>query len=314
MTDDTSLPTWAAQCRDAGLNGIRLKKSLSREPARSQLAHWEATGRIVRRQKKNTTFLIWAEAIPDVHELVQRLRNQAAARGSEGIAASEINKEVPPWVAPGLVEQAVQMLQSNGEWVARTKGKKTHYYAADCAPPDAQTLALQKAKADLEQKLAAGEAWAENLLLGKRTGKTWPHVRRLLDEGVRQGHIERLEIWTSPEKKIIAYRRRPATRPDCAPPPPVETLDWPAIAATARRLSSRHLDGAVTFEEVADELGVTPLVIKTAIRDRLQRQTGEVLLIPGEPGQVRDYPNARLEWQGGTYLRFRLQHAVTRHD
>lgn len=282
--------------------GVPVSKSMQQGEAKALLTQLEAEGRIIRWKQRKSVRLVWADNLPSSEEVASRLRNLAARRGAEGLTAKDAEKEAAASLIPQRYQQVLDHLIRTGEWVERKHGKSVRYYLAGCEPPDRATLALETEKAKVEEKLAAGAVWTEPALLGRGKGKGKAALKEWIQEGVRSGRLEALEVWTSASQKVTAYRLR-LRQPE---PEKEGFCSWDRITSTARALARRHLDGAVSFEEVAEALGVTPLVIKAAVREHLANGGGQLVLLQGEPSQVRDYPNARLEWQGQSFLRFRV--------
>lgn len=198
-----------------------------------------------------------------------------------------------------------RLLQA-GDWVERRKGNRTRFYSFAWAPPEPQEMARKEIERRLaDPALIDGSAVETTYLMRGVPTPLRATLRDLLEQAVATGRLERIRVRLSAKRQIEAVRLASHAPPTQSPSMP----SWEDVAGAARRAGARHMDGAASFEEIASLLGVTPLAVKTVVLERLESGQGGLVLIPGEPNQVRDYAQARLEWRGQTFLRMALTHA-----
>lgn len=295
-----------SQCREAGLKGIKRPggKSAALLEALQSLVN---SGEVVERASGKKRLLFLRTALPTVDDLVTRLREDAALYGGEGMKSKDL--AAYRLASPDHLERALGQLERDGELVAVPLKTSITYYRPGFAPapkpkappkPTPRELAVKA----LGELTAQGEAWAEAVLVGSGKSKAALEKRALLDEWVRHGKLVRFEIVLGKGKTVVAYRL-----PDQAAAPQVPAdeaaavPDWPVIERTARERARRSVDGTVSFEEVADALRTTPLVVKTAVMQQIALE-GPVQLVRGEARDVRHPATAGLEFRGTTFYRF----------
>ena len=81
-----------------------------------------------------------------------------------------------------------------------------------------------------------------------------------------------------------------------------ESLDWSNVKPVAKALAKKRVDHSVSFEALADELGVSVDLVKDLILKNVE-SGADLQLIPGESRQVRDSKSG-LDYQGSVYYRF----------
>jgi hypothetical protein len=142
------------------------------------------------------------------------------------------------------------------------------------------------------EKVTPGVAWLAEALTGK--GKDAVIKGDWLEQMARERKLARINVVTSGKTKKPAFMAGVA---DSALP------DWPRIEQAARAAAATRVDRTVGFEELAKRLGVTPLVVKTAVTQRMELRGG-IQLVRGEPREVDDPATAGLESGGHVYYRF----------
>jgi hypothetical protein len=289
-----------SKCREAGLKGLK-------RPAGKSVALLEAiqslvdSGDVVERASGKSRFLFLRAALPTVDDLVARLREDAANYGSEGMKSKDL--ATYRLASPDHLERALGQLEREGDLVAVPMKSSVTYYRPGFAPPR-KPSAREIAGQELAALTASGAAWVESVLAGSGKSKAAMEKRALLDEWVRQGKLVRFDIVLGKGKSAVAYR---LPERGSVPQAPVDEAaavpEWPAMERAARERARRSVDGTVSFEEVADALGTTPLVVKTAVMQQIALE-GPVQLVQGEARDVRHPSTAGLEFRGATYYRF----------
>ncbi|MEQ1842243.1 MAG: hypothetical protein ABL994_17700, partial [Verrucomicrobiales bacterium] len=195
-------------------------------------------------------------------------------------------------------QAALNELQRSGELVAVPRGRSTVYYSCKHAPdPEADC------RKEIESRLSNGTAWVESALVGAGEGAALK--RRILEKSVREGRIIQFLVQTSARAQATAYRLAevPSGRQGEIKSARIPT--WSEIEREARVMSSVSLDGTASFETLAEKLGTTPLVVKTAVMQEVERE-GPVQLVQGEAREFRHPATAGLNYHGVVYFRFRF--------
>jgi DNA-binding IscR family transcriptional regulator len=289
-----------SQCRNAGLKGIKRPagKSAVVQEAIQSLVN---SGEVVERVCGAKRMLFFSAALPTLDDLVMRLREQATLYGREGMKSKDL--ATYRLACPEDLERALRQLEEEGELVAVGGKKSVTYYRPEFAPkpkPTPREIAAQ----ELTARITSGVAWVDSVLAGSGKSKLALERRALLDEWVRQGKLIRFEIVVGKGKVAVAYRlpERGTVRQEN-----VEEVaavpEWSIMERTAREMARRSVDGTVSFEELADALQTTPLVVKTAVSQQMARE-GPVRLVRGEARDVRHPATAGLEFRGETFYRF----------
>lgn len=289
-----------SQCRDAGRNGIK-RPSLRSVPFREALQSLLNSGELVERISGKARLLFLRTALPTFDDLVTGLREDAVIYGREGLKSKHL--AAYGWASQEDLQRALSQLEREGELVAVRHKRSVIYYRPEFAPPLKPTPRELALKA-LEELTARGEAWVETALVGVGKGQLALEKRALLEEWTRRGKLVQFTIVLGNGTTAVAYRlpdRR--TVPQMPMDEIAEVPDWPEIERAARELARRSVDGTVSFEEVAEFLRTTPLVVKTAVMQQIELE-GPVQLVRGESRDVRHPATAGLEFRGARYYRF----------
>jgi len=219
--------------------------------------------------------------------------------GGKGATLSGLGCPKSSGAARQEFDSALAELVRVGKAVRIEKSGKLKFYARGSEPPSPEEMFRRT----VLEKVAGRGAWLEDVLTGK--GEKAVEKRRLLDELVRAGRLARIEVVTSSKARKSAY-----LAPGVLPASSIPALpEWPEIEAAAHEIAATRFDHTVSFEALAERLGVTTLVVKTAVDDRMRRRGG-LQLIRGEPREVRDPDSAGFHSGGDVYFRFRFLDAM----
>lgn len=219
------------------------------------------------------------------------LREEARRKGATGVSLTAA-REPKLRVAAEAYQRAIEQSIAEGELIERRKGRTRKLYLPPFAPPSEEELAARK----LRDQLGSGEIWLEKALASGQSAAAKLR-RRLLGEMVASGELREVRVAVTANRREAGFVKG-ETASDGGP-------DWPAIETAARELARERFDGSVGIEELADRLGVSAVVVKTALSQQLAMQ-GPIELIVGEARAVRDPENAGLFRHGVRHFRFRF--------